>query len=240
MIRAGLAVLLLVLAGCAGLRQTEVPIPAQWYPAEPQTSAETLLVMLPGARDSAADFARHGIVDLAREQLPGWDLVAVDAHMGYYRERSFVDRLEQDILGPARAQGYRQIWLTGPSLGGLGSLLVLCHADLQGVAGVIAIAPHLGGRVILGDIERAGGARQWQAGQIGQDFERELWQCLQQGPQRPVWLAWGESDRMERGNRLLAELLPSERVYTAPGGHRWSDWKALWTELFDRIKETGT
>jgi hypothetical protein len=227
----------MVLAGCAGLRPTEVPMPASWYPADSNAAAETLLVMLPGARDSAADFERAGVVDLAREVFPAWDLVAVDAHFGYYRERSFVDRLAQDIIGPARERGYRRIWLTGPSLGGFGSLLYLCNAELDGLAGVIAVAPHLGGRAILGDIESAGGPAEWRPGSAGQDFERELWQCLRDGPPRPVWLAWGESDRMDRGNRLLAELLPDQRVVIRPGGHRWSDWIGLWAELFKLIEE---
>ena len=213
-------------------------MPAQWYPAESDATSTTLLVMLPGARDSASDFERQGVVDLARQALPGWGLVAVDAHMGYYRERSLGERLEQDIIAPALERGYRQIWLTGPSLGGLGSLLFLCNSDIEAIAGVVAIAPYLGGREILADIEAAGGLAQWQPGTTGEDFERELWECLRDGPPRPIWLAWGEDDRMDRGARMLAETLPPERVRSGPGGHRWSVWADFWAELLPLIEET--
>lgn len=224
------------LVACASLRSTEAPIPALWYPSESNPSTDKLLVMLPGARDRVDDFERQGLVELARELLPDWDLVAVDAHMGYYRERSFTDRLEHDIIRSARQKDYRQIWLTGPSLGGFGSLLYLCNADIEAVTGVIAIAPHLGGRAILGEIEDAGGPAAWQPGGRGEDFERALWQCLRDGSPRPVWLAWGENDRMDRGNRLLAELLPPDRVFSVPGGHRWAVWNELWAEIFPLIE----
>jgi hypothetical protein len=231
---------LLGLSACAAWRSTEVPIAALWYPAETDTVSASLLVLLPGARDSAGDFERHGVVELAREAMPGWDLVAVNAHMGYYRERSFTERLEQDIILPAQARGYQEIWLSGPSLGGFGSLLYLCNGDIDAVTGALVIAPYLGGGAILADIEAAGGPQQWQPGTAGEDFERELWQCLRDGPPRPVWLAWGEDDRMDRGARMLAELLPAARVRRGPGGHRWSVWVDFWAELLPLIEETDS
>ena len=51
------------------------------------------------------------------------DMVAVEAHYGYYATRTVVTRLREDVIAPARAQGYTQIWLVGVSMGGLGALL---------------------------------------------------------------------------------------------------------------------
>jgi hypothetical protein len=226
-----------LLAGCAGLRPAELPMPAVWYPAHEGAVASSLLVLLPGARDAVESFDRQGVIAEFRSSHPDWDVVAVDAHLGYYRQQLFVERLQLDIIEPARARGYQHIWLSGPSLGGFGSLLYLCLGDIDRVAGVIAIAPHLGGRAILADIEAAGGPRHWRPGAAGQDFERDLWQCLVEGPTRPVWLAWGEDDRMDRGNRLLAELLPADRVLTGPGGHRWSVWVEFWADIFPIIED---
>lgn len=235
-IRAGLVLLVIVLMlGCAANRPTQDELPATWFPAHADTRSDTLLVLLPGARDRGDGFEREGVVDLVREHRPDWDVVVVDAHMGYYRERSFVDRLEKDIILPARAQGYRKLWLSGPSLGGFGSLLYLCAGDSAHITGVIALAPHLGGRPILADIEQAGGPLRWESGTAGRDFERALWTCLREGVDTEIWLGWGRFDRMDRGNRLLAELLPDERVLVIDGGHRWPTWRELWIDLFERI-----
>lgn len=234
----GLVLLLVaVVTGCAVNRPTKSELPAEWFPAHAEHRADTLLVLLPGARDRGDGFVREGVVDLVREQRPDWDVVVVDAHMGYYRERSVVDRLEQDIIQPAVERGYDRIWLSGPSLGGFGSLLYLCEGDSDAITGVIALAPFLGGRSILADIERAGGPAAWEAGAAGRDFEQAVWACLRDGVSPEIWLGWGRSDRMDRGNRLLARLLPEEQVRVIDGGHRWSTWRELWLDLFERIPD---
>ncbi len=234
----GLMLLLVaMLAGCAVNRPTEGELPADRFSANAGQRAATLLVLLPGARDQGDGFVREGVVDLVRTERPNWDVVVVDAHMGYYRERSLVERLEQDIIEPAVDAGYAHIWLSGPSLGGFGSLLYLCEGDSTPITGVIALAPFLGGRSILADIERAGGPATWEAGAAGRDFEQAVWTCLRDGVSPQIWLGWGRSDRMDRGNRLLAELLPEERVLVIDGGHRWSTWRELWETLFERIPD---
>ncbi len=229
--------LVMLLTGCALNRPTESELPAEWFPAHAGQRADTLLVLLPGARDRGDGFVREGVVDLVRDRRPGWDVVVVDAHMGYYRERSVVDRLEKDIIQSAIERGYEQVWLSGPSLGGFGSLLFLCEGDSAPITGVIVLAPFLGGRSILTDIERAGGPAAWEAGSAGRDFEQVVWTCLRDGVSPEIWLGWGRSDRMDRGNRLLAELLPEERVLVIDGGHRWSTWRELWETLFDRMPD---
>ncbi len=30
---------------------------------------------------------------------------------------------------------------------------------------------------------------------------------------------------------MAAEVLPPERVFTAPGGHAWKAWRALWEQF---------
>jgi hypothetical protein len=238
MIRAaGLLACTLVLVACAGLRPTEDTLPQTRYPANPEQEASTLLVLLPGARDRGDGFERHEVPELVHSLKPDWDIVIVDAHMGYYRERSFVDRLQADVIEPARQRGYSRIWLSGPSLGGFGGLLYACLGDADGVVGIIALAPHLGGRRILSDIEQAGGPAHWQPGEAGRDFERDLWVCLRDGLAPDIWLGWGTEDRMDRGNRLLAGLLDEERVHPRSGGHRWEVWLALWRDILPKIDD---
>lgn len=224
------ALLAMLLGACVLPRPTQNVLPSQYYPAieEPST---TLLIMLPGIQDSMLDFKRNGLVDLVHEIKPDWDMLAVDAHIGYYRQRSIIDRLREDIVVPAHARGYDQIWLTGPSLGGFGSLLYACRDSNKQVDGVIAIAPYLGERAILKAIDNAGGAANWQAQDAGEVIERELWTCLRDTPAAELWLGWGSEDRMRRGNALLAELLLPEQVFNRPGGHRWDIWIELWREI---------
>src|SRR5690625_6784033 len=66
-------------------------------------------------------FPNHGFVATGSEL--DIDMLAADAHFGYYRERTFVQRLHEDIILPARQQGYQHIWLLGLSMGGFGAVL---------------------------------------------------------------------------------------------------------------------
>ncbi|MDT8449391.1 MAG: hypothetical protein RQ847_04385 [Wenzhouxiangellaceae bacterium] len=226
---------LMMLSACMNPRPTQNTLPKVFYPASAGHAADTLLIMLPGIHDGVQDFKLNGLVDLVRAQQPHWDMVAVDAHFGYYRERSIIDRLREDVVLPARANGYRHIWLSGPSLGGFGGLLYACRQTEDHIDGIIAIAPYLGERPIIKDIERAGGPADWQASDAGENIERELWTCLRDGIKAEVWLGWGTEDRMGRGNRLLAESLPPEHIFMLPGSHRWDGWIELWADILPVI-----
>ena len=46
--------------------------------------------------------------------------------------------------------------------------------------------------------------------------------------QTPVYFGTGSEDRFLRGQRMLADLLPSERVRILPGAHDWPTWQRLW------------
>ncbi len=226
-----------LVAGCAYLRPTAEPIPTRWQVTGDQ-QADVLLVFLPGVKDTHHDIFNLGAPGVLADSGLGWDMVAVDAHAGYYRERSFLDRLSADVFEPAREKGYEQFWLTGPSLGGFGSLFYWCREGDADIAGVIAMAPHLGGDDIVTDIREAGGLAEWQADPVvGEEHERQLWTCLQnRPPEPPIWLAYGEADHLAPANALLAESLPPERVLTNEGQHRWKDWLPLWAAIFARIE----
>ncbi len=110
--------------------------------------------------DTADDYERHGFIDAVKQT--GWpaDLVLVDAHYGYYANRTILDRLHADIFESAKALGYRDRWLVGISLGGFGALLYASRHALE-VTGVVAIAPYLGGSAMGQEIVRAGGVGSW-------------------------------------------------------------------------------
>lgn len=242
--RAGALAFLLVLAGCTFQPPPSVvPLPILRWPA-PQNPSRCLIVLLPGRGDEPRDFERHGFIRIAREKGVTCDLLAVESHLGYFADKSIVTRFSEDVLQPARNQGYREIWLAGISLGGLGSLLtVRQHADE--IAGVLLLAPYLGEKEIVQEIERAGGLAAWPGPPVQEtaevlDFPRGLWSWLhrslddEQGKTLPpIYLGAGRNDRFRAAHALLARSLPPERVLSVPGGHTWRTWRKLWSRFLD-------
>jgi len=223
----------LALAGCLPfLKPARVPMRTLELA---RGDGECLVVLLPGRFGGPRDFVRAGFAERMRERGLGFDLLAVDAHLGYYRHRSVVDRLRADVIAPASAAGYREIWLAGVSLGGLGSLLY-ARNHAEDLAGVLALAPFLGDRDLVAEIRGQGGLRAWHASE-DDDF-RKLWSWLQSylgtPSQVPIHLGYGTDDDLAPAAELLAAALPEERVYTRPGGHDWKAWGKLWEDFLDR------
>ncbi len=235
-IRAGapsllVAVFVMVLSACASIPPSQVPMPV--VAEQPGKRADTLLIMLPGRLGRAEGFRDEGFFDLARNL--GADLVAADAHFGYYRDRTLLERLHEDLILPAREQGYESIWLLGISMGGFGAKLYASeHPGM--VDGLILLAPYPGGRGIVREIERAGGLDHWPSGSnAGRDYERELWLWLKSATRDPgapvIYIGYGDGDRFASAARLLREQLPGERGFVTRGGHDWDTWRRLWEEM---------
>ena len=226
----------LLLAGCAFFRVPKAPMETQWDRAACKPQAQTLIVFLPGAFSTIDEFVREGFVQEVRQRRVAADVVMADAHMGYYNQRTVVDRLEADVLAPARSAGYRDIWLVGISVGGFGALI---HEEmLPGqVRGIVLLAPYLGERQMTRQIQDAGGLRSWKAPEGAlplEEMETRLWRWLQANaaPGRPpLYLGYGTDDRFAPSHRLLAAALPAGRVFTTPGGHDWPAWRKLWQEM---------
>jgi hypothetical protein len=229
----------MVTAGCAALRPATVPL--RTIDLARGSGVRCLVVLLPGRWNAPEQFRDAGFASaVARRGLPV-DLVAVDSHLGYFRDRTVIERLRADVVLPARAAGYDTIWLAGTSLGGIGALFYL-RDHPQDLAGVLAIAPYLGEEKLIREIERAGGPGSWQAPATvaAGDAGRELWSWLapraSEEPPLPLHLGWGTGDDFDRSNRMLAGLLPPDKVYTLPGGHDWSVWERLWEAFLDRTR----
>jgi hypothetical protein len=172
-------------------------------------------------------------------------VVVADTHVGYFRARTVLQRLQDDIIVPARDQGYAGIWLAGISLGGLGALLYAADVDRQGrppIDGVLAIAPFLGESRLIDEVASTGGLRQWQPRDpvAATDLQRPLLLWLKgygndRGATRPpLFLGYGAQDRFAAANALLGALLPPERVLVAAGGHDWPPWEIIWGQMLDR------
>ena len=240
MLRLGLLMALIVVgAGCASFRAPVVPL--RTMVIGNAGGGTCLAVLLPGRWNKPESFLRAGFAESVEKRGLRLDLVAVDTHLGYYRDRSVVERLRLDVVAPARAAGYRTIWIVGTSLGGLGGLFYLRdHPD--DLSGVLALAPFLGADEVLREIEAAGGPTRWTPPPTlaTDDVGRELWSWLApwalSRPATPLHLGWGSEDSLAEANQMLADLLPREHVYTGPGGHDWRIWTRLWEQFLDRTE----
>src|SRR5687767_673482 len=103
--------------------------------------SNTLVVMLPGIKDRAEQFLVAGFVD-GGATSDAFDVVVVEPELSDYLSGSIVERLRTDVIEPAQARGYDDIWLLGVSIGGYGSLLYAGEfpADIRGV---VLLAPYL-------------------------------------------------------------------------------------------------
>ena len=227
-----LIVLSPLLSGCFGMAATEVPLPSI-ATVHNETRGDTLVVMLPGYGDRAEVFIREEFHD-AGERL-GFDTVAVDAHLGYYRERSLLERLHEDIVLPARAAGYEQIWFLGISMGGLGTLLYASEYPDQ-VDGVILLAPFLGDRKAIREVVENGPLETWNGDASRmKDYEIRIWSWIRdatRGPEpTPLVLGYGREDRRAGGYERLVDVIRPVGVYTEAGGHKWTTWRPLWEQI---------
>lgn len=217
------------------LPPTATPLPSKWIERS-RTTDDAVILLLPGRGDRAETFVETDFTEASVGA--GYDLVAVDAHVGYYAERTLLPRLHEDIVAAARQRGYSEIWLLGVSLGGLGSVLYAADHPAA-VDGIILLAPYLGDACIADRIQAAGGLKTWSGdAECAEDFELDAWHWLQRNvasDATEIILGYGTDDRLARGYRPLSDTLPASQVHTLPGGHDWTTWTDLWT----RIGEAG-
>ena len=226
-----------LLGGCIALGNAARPIPTAFVPA-PQP-AQRLVVFLPGRGDDLAALQKSGIAQLIQQAWPDADVELAALTMAYYTDGNATRRLHDEVIAPALRRGYRQVWLAGTSLGGVGALLY-DRAYPGELHGMLLLAPYLGDASIRRQIIKAGGLAQWNSGPpqpiSAQNWQHELWRYLQRWPVDPaltrhVWLAYGAQDRLRPSIALMAPLLPPGHVVVLPGGHRWSVWKPAARQL---------
>jgi len=227
----------LIISGCAAV---------QYWPDDKLSRDDagmsgrhkTLIVFLPGIEDTAWDFRKFGFQQALKARGIQADTVAVNAHAGYYVSQEIVERLHQDVILPARAKGYRDIWLVGVSLGGLGSLLYT-RAHQDEINGVVLIAPFLGRKSAIARLTGPEPTPKMSLFNVlPPGFEPELWAWLDEHANNPasppIYLAYGSMDKLIYAHRALQPLLPPERALAIPGDHTWPTWIKLWNGLLDR------
>lgn len=232
-----------LLAGCAA--EPTIPLPTLSYKNNDTSRQRNLLVLLRGFGEDNAIFAEEGIIEEIRARKLPFDIIVPDAHFGYYQAQTVEDRLKEDIIDPARRQGYERIWLAGFSLGGLGCLFYQ-RRHPGDIDGILLTSPFLGWQSIHREIRRAGGVDAWTGTRDDNgDWERALWTWIKThdtSTTPPIWLGYGESDMLTAdGPPLYATVLPAERVFTVPGNHTVATFKAIFLRHLDTLaRESAT
>jgi S-formylglutathione hydrolase FrmB len=228
-------------SGCAPFTQAPTPLRSIDYPSD-TPNAKCLFVLLPGAGDRAETFEQRGFIEALHSASLSIDIRATDATFGYYMKGTILDRLATDVIAPAKAHGYQEIWLAGPSMGGFGSLFY-ARAHTADITGVLAIAPFLGDKDLITEIAAAGGLKKWQAParveEMNRDnYQREMWRWLQAATQGQeaaplIFAGYGTSDGLSTADSLLTAELPPARVFLTNGKHEWPAWQRVLQSFLD-------
>ena len=231
----------LLLGGCYFMQSASQPIPTQIVRLS--EAASGLVVMLPGFGDGPQDFIDSGFVASVRDASSNLDVVAVNAHWGYYRDYTVVERLRQDVIQPA-LERYDHIWLVGISMGGFGAA-AYAQTYPQHVEGLILLAPFMGSQEVVEQVLAAGALADWVSPDLTviEDVRErrffELWQFYQgyaAAPDREprLYIGFGDQDHLRPPNQHVASVLDAQQSLMLAGGHKWTVWKPLFRELSER------
>jgi hypothetical protein len=229
------------LSGCYYWRSADTPMAsllycrAQGYQLTPAAHCQRALdamIMLPGIGDGPEQFAQQGLVAQVRRADIPVDVMVADAHFGYYRERSVLARLQQDVIAPAKRAGYRHLHFSGVSLGGFGGLLYWRDGTPMAAASLLLLTPYLG--------EPEHYQYKLEPSLPAPDAKQEsLWPWLDALParQRRHWyLGLARQGKFYAPNQVLGKTLPSARVVEVNGKHNWQAWRQLWPPLLQALK----
>lgn len=235
---------LAMLGACAARGDVTKPIPVQLVTA-PQ-KAQRVVVMLPGRGDDLGGLQKHDTAQLIQQEWPDADVILVGLTMPFYTTGVAARRLHDEVMTPLKNRGYKQIWLAGISLGGMGALLY--DHDYPGeVDGMLLLSPYLGKDDVQREIRDAGGVAAWNPGpleQVGpQTFSRELWRTIKQWSANParrqsVWLAYGKDEPFRAPIEMMSPLLPASHVLMLPGHHNWKLWKTSLPALLRAVDDS--
>ena len=196
--------------------------------------SELLLVLLSGTYSEPEDFVREGFPGAVRERGIAATIAMIGTRASEVADGTLLERLSDEVIGPARARGIRRIWVAGISLGGLAALACAARHEAD-IEGVVLLSPYPGTREVQREIDDAGGLAIWRPECAGQaDVERHAWTWLAaRGDRPPVHLYYGTGDRFAAGQRRMGQALPDRDVHAVEGGHDWPTWRRLWSLFLD-------
>lgn len=205
--------------------------------AQSRQHADTLVIMLPGAYHQPEDFIKEGFVSAVRERELAIDLIMAELTFSDITDQTALTKIYSNLVQPAIAAGYQNIWLAGISIGGY---MAVAYANCypRQLAGLLLLAPYPGNRMTTGEIAYAGGIAAWAPDAIpDEDTERGNWYWLKthvNSSEIEIHLSYGEQDRFAESHLMMAQALPLARVDKIPGDHVWPVWQQLWHNFLDK------
>ncbi|MES9865524.1 MAG: hypothetical protein ABW157_09310 [Candidatus Thiodiazotropha sp. LLP2] len=212
-----------------------------------QKNSEVLIIVLPGILSDSQDMQKRGVPEAIHRGWPEPDILMADLTINFYREGLATTRLHDEIVAPARQQGYSEIWLAGGSMGGIGTLMYEWHHPGE-LDGLVLISPYLGRGDVTDTIREAGGLKSWDSGEQtlvmeSDNYDRLVWQMAQgwigdEEKLQRVWLMCGDEDRLYPDVLMLGAILPEERYFPGPGDHSWDYWIPNMEKVFRALAES--
>lgn len=233
---ASIAVLFL---GCSGSRDKKA-LPSVRYSG--MTGKRSLVVLFPTIGGKGSHYATQGFLDEVWERGFEASMEVLDVKPSLYLGSRIVEFVKTEVIEPAKAEGFREIYLVGISLGGHGALLYATTYP-EDVDGIVVLAPFISGDLVSEAIDEAGGLDTWEdCPFLAWTYGCNLWKSLQvyvsdSENQKKVVLGFGTEDRFFEQCQVLAGALLPEQVFTLPGGHDWVTWKKLFIKAADYFLE---
>ena len=233
---------LIAIGGCLPTRDAGEPIATQLIPS--RQPAQRLVVVLSGRADDLDALRRSGMAEAIQAAWPDADVLLAEVRLGHYMQGRAPERLHAEVIVPARERGrYREAWLAGASMGGMGVLMYdrLHPGEMDGL---VLLAPYLGDARLVKEIADAGGIARWDAGPPqaadAEHWQRELWRHIQRVSRDPdeagrLWLAYGDRDRLRKAFPQLIPALPQDQVLVREGGHAWTVWSPAMGEVLRKV-----
>jgi esterase/lipase superfamily enzyme len=237
-----IASIVVLFIGCSGSRDKK-ELPSVRYSS--MTGKRTLVVLLPTMGGKGSHYETQGFLEVLWERGFEASMEIVDVKPSLYLRGKFVELLKTEVIAPAKAEGYEEIYLVGTSLGGHGALLYATKYP-EDVDGIVILAPFISLHIASEAIEEAGGLDTWEdCPFLAWNYACNLWKSLKvyvSDPrnQRKVVLGFGREDKFAAQCRVLADALSPEQVFTVSGGHDWATWKKLWIKAADYYQELKT
>jgi len=204
-------------------------------------NGDTLVVLVPTVGGNGKLYEQQGLIDVCRKYGARADIMAIDIQPTLYLNKRVVKKLKRHVIDPAKSRGYEHIFLAGTSLGGHAVLLYAMEYP-EDIEGVFLVAPFVSDPFVVKIIRQAGGLQKWNAcPSYAWGYSCDLWKSIRvylADPARraSTFLGYGTQDRFVKSCQLLADVLPPENVFTAPGGHSWATWHMLWDAMLVHLE----